>query len=553
MTATNPESSISSAPAAGETTPLDRRHILWASLLALPPYLWLVARFNWVCDDAFISFRYSANLAAGHGLRYNLGTDPPVEGFSNLLWVLLLAPFEALGVSSVGPSQVLAVACGLLLMWRVVRFLRLRLELPLLPLALSALAFATLPPLAVWSTSGLATLPFALLFFLAFEFLLGDPSRIRPVLAGMACAGLVLIRAEGFAWAGLLLALATGIVLLRRDKEAIKPLTTCTLIAAGVTLALFAFRLAYFKALLPNTVYAKVGISALTLERGFNYAVSFILAFPHLALIFVGGLVIARVDRSGRWPLLQAAVLSLAFVAYAVLVGGDFMAMGRFFVPAMPFFVILLAALIRRTPPAPAAGVALGFAAIALSLLPAFDIHVVPHDTRARFHFRWNSKVFHSEFTQWALMRERVADWATLGQALARYTQPGESLPSGAIGAIGYYSGLFIYDGSGLVNAEVARLEMPRQRLSAAHDKTVPPAFFLKYEPTYYLATIVESPSEDQVRQNAEAFILQRAPEPVRANYGARVIPLAPDSPGPESGAEKKYLLLIQRQRSSPA
>ena len=32
-----------------------------------------------VAEDAFISFRYGRNLAAGHGLVWNLGA-PPVEG-----------------------------------------------------------------------------------------------------------------------------------------------------------------------------------------------------------------------------------------------------------------------------------------------------------------------------------------------------------------------------------------------------------------------------------------------------------------------------------------
>ena len=41
-------------------------------------------------DDAFISFRYARNLVEGAGLVWNPG-EPPVEGYSNFLWVLLLA------------------------------------------------------------------------------------------------------------------------------------------------------------------------------------------------------------------------------------------------------------------------------------------------------------------------------------------------------------------------------------------------------------------------------------------------------------------------------
>ena len=41
-------------------------------------------------DDAYISYRYARNLAAGDGLTFNPGER--VEGYSNLLYVLLLAP-----------------------------------------------------------------------------------------------------------------------------------------------------------------------------------------------------------------------------------------------------------------------------------------------------------------------------------------------------------------------------------------------------------------------------------------------------------------------------
>ena len=42
-----------------------------------------------LCDDAFISFRYARNLLEGHGLVFNPGER--VEGYTNLLWVLELA------------------------------------------------------------------------------------------------------------------------------------------------------------------------------------------------------------------------------------------------------------------------------------------------------------------------------------------------------------------------------------------------------------------------------------------------------------------------------
>jgi len=47
---------------------------------------------EWLIDDAGISFVYSRNLAAGYGLVTQPGVLP-VEGYSNFLWVLVMAFF----------------------------------------------------------------------------------------------------------------------------------------------------------------------------------------------------------------------------------------------------------------------------------------------------------------------------------------------------------------------------------------------------------------------------------------------------------------------------
>ena len=41
-------------------------------------------------DDAYITYRYAANVIDGHGPVFNPGTEP-VEGFSSPLWLLLLS------------------------------------------------------------------------------------------------------------------------------------------------------------------------------------------------------------------------------------------------------------------------------------------------------------------------------------------------------------------------------------------------------------------------------------------------------------------------------
>ena len=45
---------------------------------------------NCVAEDAFITFRFSKNLAEGHGILWDLG-EQPVKGYTNFLWLVIAA------------------------------------------------------------------------------------------------------------------------------------------------------------------------------------------------------------------------------------------------------------------------------------------------------------------------------------------------------------------------------------------------------------------------------------------------------------------------------
>ena len=53
--------------------------------------------FWFLCDDAYISFRYVSNSVAGHGFVWNPAPFHPVEGYTNFLWILLLDLFWRFG------------------------------------------------------------------------------------------------------------------------------------------------------------------------------------------------------------------------------------------------------------------------------------------------------------------------------------------------------------------------------------------------------------------------------------------------------------------------
>src|SRR5205809_1717348 len=89
-----------------------RRNLGIALALAWLVFVLLAVRTWFTCDDAYISFRYARHLAEGHGLVFNLGESPRVEGYSNFLWVLWLSVFERAGVDPAIAANVTSLASG---------------------------------------------------------------------------------------------------------------------------------------------------------------------------------------------------------------------------------------------------------------------------------------------------------------------------------------------------------------------------------------------------------------------------------------------------------
>lgn len=465
-----------------------RRRLLAIVAAALAVHLALAWRFDFVCDDAYISFRYARHLAEGRGLTFNPVEVPPVEGFSNLLWVLWVAMFHAIGVTPEAASRATSVLCGAALIALVTRFLLRRFPLDARPALAGALCLAAMPPFAVWTTGGLETMAFALACFVAFERLSLDEGRPRGVAAGLCGAAATLLRADGAAWALAMIVAAALPLVRRRDAALRKQVVIAAAIVAVVALAQIDWRHEYFGEWMPNTARIKAGTTSLRVERGLDYLATFFLVIPLAAALPIA----AAAVRGGAAPMLalqSGAVLACA-IGYSVLVGGDFLPMGRFFVVAMPFVAVLAAIVFERFAARRAAWPVAGLCLASL-LLAAFDVPFVPDSFADRFHFRWNMLNRLSEVKDWRQLRDDTATWKSLGRALALKTKPGESMIHGAVGAIGYETELHIYDFYGLVSPEVARLPAQPVRASPGHDRGVSVDFFFPQKPTYLSAYLL--------------------------------------------------------------
>ena len=87
-----------------------RALVFWgAGGAALLYALWAAWRRSWICDDAFISYRYAENFVHGLGPVFNPGER--VEGYSNFLWTLWSAFGLSLGADPERWSKIAGIAC----------------------------------------------------------------------------------------------------------------------------------------------------------------------------------------------------------------------------------------------------------------------------------------------------------------------------------------------------------------------------------------------------------------------------------------------------------
>ncbi len=517
----------------------DRRIQLVAFLTVLMTFLWLVGHFWWTCDDAFISFRYVKHLTRGDGLIFNPGEAPPVEGFSNLLWILLLSLPYSFGISLPVAANVLSALAGVVLIGLVARFAVVRLESGLAGALATSLFLATLPPFVIWSTSGLESMPFALAVFATYSALVLHPEKPRLLLASICAICAALLRADGALWCGVAF-LAALLPWYWKGRWPLLRGVLITGVILSVVVALhFLWRHDYYGEWMPNTARVKAGYSSLRGERGLNYLLSFLLAVPSIALVIVW-VSIGSVRKGTRSMVVPSALLFVLInCGYAIYVGGDFMAMGRFFIPSLPFVALLFAAACRGIGH-PALIAAFAGANVGLGLAGCLDLLPVSEDLRQRFHFRWNGPQARSEIAQWEFMDAQAKLWSDLGRALSIHTEPGESLIRGNIGATGFHSELVLLDQNGLVIPEVAGSSQPLKKASPGHDRRVDPEFFFSWGPTYLGASLSPVQAPPGAGYGVQTLRYLRSGEVIQERW-----PL-PEEAGFPEGSELRLLRLRQ-------
>ncbi|WP_158887098.1 hypothetical protein [Amycolatopsis anabasis] len=416
--------------------------------------------FGTVAEDAFISFRYSVNLAEGNGLVFNAGER--VEGYSNFLWVVLVAvPHWLFGTGTVVGAVVLGVLCTLgcvvlayFLTNRIVRPVRAaagREPAPALGVA-AALLTGAASGLAAYGPSGLET-PLFLLLVLGCCYAL---TARRHLVAGVLVALATMTRPDG-----LVVVAIAGIWLLSRVRQGGPGWRGVGGFVFGALLLAVpwtVWRLAYYGYLMPNALAAKAGGSlAWQLEEGWAYVAGFGLAHQGFALLAAAGLAAICYPRPGGSPESAHArsvvwllfILALGYLVFILFTGGDWMPAWRMLAPVPPLLAVASVAAYGVVTSAPAADRLrlparrmTAAVAVGLSGLSLFVSVMSP--------------AMADEMHDW---RTKIAGMQEIGSWLGERLPPGSVLSTYANGALSYRAGtrVSVVDVLGLTDEHIAR------------------------------------------------------------------------------------------------
>jgi hypothetical protein len=413
-----------------------RRTWVFAALgLGVVFLLGVRAAWFFTIDDAFITFRYSANLAHGDGPVWNVGEDP-VEGFTNFLWMVWHTPFVWLGLSLPTVAKVTSMLAGAAALVLMVRYAWQRYGM--VAALVAGGTFVVFLPTYFHITSGLETVAFAALILriviVALHALGERPVRawempLLVVLAGMLRPEGVLAAAPAFLF---------WLWLRRTDRRAW--LWSGAAVVAG--LAYFVWRWSYYGHPFPNTFYVKFG----NVAAGTAWLEVTAPLFAPLLVLTV--LLLVRKESRRTGVLLTATVLATCLT---YLVSGPTMDyVHRFAFHTFPVLCLgagLAAGQIRPK----VIGVVLGLVAAGWTAVAG----VRPPDLPLIANYGPD------------LQRAHVA----IGEGLAQADVP-ERLRTVALhdaGAIPYYSGWRAIDYIGLNDEQIAHGADPTRRVVDAH------------------------------------------------------------------------------------
>jgi len=323
----------------------DPAWMLWAVFLFLSAVLVVHASYYmpFLSDDALISLRYLHRFLHGEGLTWTDGVR--VEGYSNLLWILLLASLGVFKVDLIAAARILGIACMATVMlsalWWYTRTDPLKKAF--LPLATGLLFFCLAAPTAVWAIGGLEQpLCAALLGFaipMCFAVVESDDLRLDKTLLASLMLGLLCITrpdAPIFTVA----AVAACILAWRfsQHKRPIRTLLVLLIFPVFFYAGQIVFRYFYYGEIVPNTALVKFTPSMNHFILGMQYVANGMLSLAPFSLIAVASMIASLWSRQARGRTILLLAMTVLWLLYVATIGGDIFPSWRHLVPVVVIF-----------------------------------------------------------------------------------------------------------------------------------------------------------------------------------------------------------------------
>src|SRR3972149_9104778 len=306
-------------------------------------------RYYSLFDDAMISMKYSWQFIHGYGLVWN--HLDRVEGYTNLLWVIIMAlvqiifeqRFAVLSIQILGIFIILGIAFASVKIAHVAKVVEEKNKN--LHTFLILLLIFSYYPLLYWTLMGMETGLLTLSILLAALYML-KLMRLRRLQDGLMMSFFLslsyLIRPDSF-YLAIVILLSSYIYFIVSNKKGENKKIYFGIIAPYMLVILthMALRKYYYGEIVPNTVMLKVfGMSTwFRIENGYG----FIKPFINESLFIIVFAFTSVIHRFSKIKLIFF-LLFLSSCFYQIFVGGDSWNYWRFLVPAMPFVFILASA-----------------------------------------------------------------------------------------------------------------------------------------------------------------------------------------------------------------
>ncbi len=295
-----------------------------------------------MADDALITLRYAQRLLDGFGLTWTEGI--PVEGYSNLLWTLLIAAFGKFGFELLTVARVLGVIFGILNIYLIIDFVRNRFGKAITILVITLFFYSLSGTVSIWSMAGLEQplVAFLALWAVVKYFDFRDFNNKNSLwYSSLALGFLCITRPDG-----ILLSVIIGTYHLIANRSELKgSLIQVLKLAVFPTILYFGqliFRIYYYGELVPNTALVKVTPSFFHAMYGLTYNLKFMKSIFTL-IVPVALLSVYLIKRKNQHISLLVSILAIWFF-YLVFVGGDIFMAFRHHYYSLVFIILILTA-----------------------------------------------------------------------------------------------------------------------------------------------------------------------------------------------------------------